>query len=266
MVTIKDIYQWCDNSYENAPHPPRDSNLTPLQHIEWEKQNAKLIDDYKNRTFVGENLTATPARIGEIFDEKIDAGATYPERLKDCYFKMFPSQPKQNMVLYIHYELFFGKFLYETVKQIYNNSWIEFEGKIISFEYYTRESTDNWESNSRHYILKINLSEIKVINEPTLSPSLLGVKSIPFQIDNSSKCFIATAAFGNQDIIEVIQLRNYRDNVLKKSFAGRCFIFTYSFLSPPIAFVIKQNNWLRRLTRSILRKIILPIILKYFPI
>jgi hypothetical protein len=80
-----------------------------------------------------------------------------------------------------------------------------------------------------------------------------------FYSNHKSDCFIATAAFGNQDITEVIQLREFRDKVLRNSVAGRCFISTYGVLSPPIAFVIRQSNWLRKATRSFLRRVVLPV-------
>ena len=115
----------------------------------------------------------------------------------------------------------------------------------------------------RIYNFKIKLSGIEVISEPSLSPSLLGAKPNPYyQTQNSSKCFIATAAFGHQDVIEVIQLREFRDNILRNSFAGRCFIFTYGILSPPLASIIRESNWLRKITRRFLRKFVLPIIKK----
>ena len=265
MMTIKDIYQWCDNSYEKEPSA-RDLNLTPLQLLEWEKQNSKAIMDYKNRSLVGEKLIAAPAYLTRINIDSILAGATYPCEFIDKHYIMFPNSTYQLADLNVIYELLFDETLYETVKGIYNFCWIEFEGEIISFNYSTSEGYDSgytYVKGKRNYFLKIKLSGIKVINKPYLSPSLLGVKSIQNQTnnpsDNSSKCFIATAAFGNQDIIEVIQLREYRDNVLRKSLLGRCFISVYCVLSPTIALVIRQSNWLRKITRMFLRKFVLPL-------
>ena len=135
---------------------------------------------------------------------------------------------------------------------------IEFEGEILSF---IRDSGFSAGSGIQlHdlcYIIKLRLSRIKIIKTNHLHEDLL--HDTPYK---KSKCFIATAAFGSQDISEVIQLREYRDNVLRNSFAGRCFITTYNFISPPIALLIGESNLLRKVTRKFLRKVVLPMTTK----
>ena len=42
---------------------------------------------------------------------------------------------------------------------------------------------------------------------------------------NKSTCFIATAAFGSPIADEVIVLRNWRDQILMRTFIGQKFIF-----------------------------------------
>ena len=73
---------------------------------------------------------------------------------------------------------------------------------------------------------------------------------------SSDPCYIATAVYGSYDAGEVVALRNFRDNVLKKSFLGRLFIKTYYTLSPPVADYLKNAETLNSWTRNILDRLV----------
>ena len=70
--------------------------------------------------------------------------------------------------------------------------------------------------------------------------------------NSSSSCFIATVVYGDVEAPEVITLRAFRDNVLKKSAWGRSFIATYYRLSPPIAEWLKTKPRISTAVRSAL--------------
>lgn len=57
-----------------------------------------------------------------------------------------------------------------------------------------------------------------------------------------SGCFIATAATGSYDHPKVVLLRLFRDDILKKHFAGRLFIRMYYRISPPLAQYIENSE------------------------
>lgn len=250
MVTIKDIYTRFDGPIKNMPPPPFDLNLTPLQLIEWKKQNPQVLKDYESFP-VGRKLLSTPALISKIYADSIIARAVYHGSINDNLF------PRETCVsdLEISFTLEFDEKLYETVKQFYNDSWIEFEGEILSFRYDTYVDSEGFPY--RGYTFNVKLTGIKVISKPFLSPSSL----LGYNKPSTTKCFIATAAYGNQYIAEVILLREFRDNVLINSFIGRTFISAYGVLSPPIAFVIRKSNWLRKVTRIFLSSVVLPFII-----
>ena len=63
-------------------------------------------------------------------------------------------------------------------------------------------------------------------------------------------CFIATAAYGSPGAGQIDVLRDFRDEVLAKSEAGRDYIGFYYAASPPIAAYIAKHEWLRRLVRE----------------
>ncbi len=71
-----------------------------------------------------------------------------------------------------------------------------------------------------------------------------------------SRCFIATAAFEAPVAYEVQYLRVYRDQVLKKTYFGRKFIYFYYKLSPAIAAFLDNTKWLKPPVRAILRFLI----------
>jgi hypothetical protein len=72
-------------------------------------------------------------------------------------------------------------------------------------------------------------------------------------------CFVATATYGDEDLIEVRLLRDFRDAVLSRSAAGRLFVRCYYRLAPYPAWVVERVPPLRRLARLTLDKIVVQI-------
>tara|TARA_B100000427_G_scaffold190471_1_gene158287 strand:- start:1400 stop:2050 length:651 start_codon:yes stop_codon:yes gene_type:complete len=67
-------------------------------------------------------------------------------------------------------------------------------------------------------------------------------------------CFIATATMGNYDHPVVMDLRTFRDETLKRSIAGRIFIYFYYKIGPLFASIIEQSRTLRNLSFKFLIK------------
>jgi hypothetical protein len=61
----------------------------------------------------------------------------------------------------------------------------------------------------------------------------------------SGGCFVATAAYGDYDAPEVVFLRRYRDESLRKGVLGRAFIQAYYAVSPPLARLVTKSELLR---------------------
>ena len=68
----------------------------------------------------------------------------------------------------------------------------------------------------------------------------------------SSLCFVASAAYGSPDHPMVLALREFRDNVLARSPAGRAFTGWYYRNGPALAAVIKNRPMLRTAARIML--------------
>lgn len=64
-------------------------------------------------------------------------------------------------------------------------------------------------------------------------------------------CFIATAAYGAEDCIDVQVLRSFRDQVLLRSMLGTAFVQVYYHISPPIARMVESSDILRIVLRSL---------------
>ena len=69
-------------------------------------------------------------------------------------------------------------------------------------------------------------------------------------------CFVATAAYGTRNHPDVVMLREFRDNVLVKSWAGRRFVKAYWVAGPLMAKFIKPDRSSGRLMRVLLRPLI----------
>jgi len=69
-------------------------------------------------------------------------------------------------------------------------------------------------------------------------------------------CFIATAAFGSYDYVDVIILRAFRDKYLLTNEWGREFVKFYYRHSPPIAHFIEKDEGLKTLVRIALKPLV----------
>lgn len=73
---------------------------------------------------------------------------------------------------------------------------------------------------------------------------------------NGGGCFIVTAVYGDPMASEVVSLREFRDETLKKYRLGRAFITAYYKTSPPIASWLLKKPKLSHVVRSVLNQAI----------
>ena len=72
-------------------------------------------------------------------------------------------------------------------------------------------------------------------------------------------CFIATAAYGSYLHPKVAELRSFRDRYLLTNAPGRLFVALYYRLSPPVARVIGEHEWMRGGVRLLLLPVVLAV-------
>jgi hypothetical protein len=72
----------------------------------------------------------------------------------------------------------------------------------------------------------------------------------------ASRCFIATASFGDENAPEVLVLRRWRDECLATNFVGRKLVSVYYDLSPNLAETISESDTARSVTRAVLAPVV----------
>ncbi len=82
------------------------------------------------------------------------------------------------------------------------------------------------------------------------------VSSTPKSSSSNSGCYIATMAYGDYDHPQVIILRQFRDEVLDQSPAGKWFIRTYYRLSPKLVARLKNKKSINIIIRKTLNQFI----------
>ena len=63
-------------------------------------------------------------------------------------------------------------------------------------------------------------------------------------------CYIATCVYGSYDAPEVLTLRRFRDEILKKHMLGRAFIRCYYAISPHLVKCFGESEWFHRFWRK----------------
>ena len=69
---------------------------------------------------------------------------------------------------------------------------------------------------------------------------------------NNEGCYIATCVYGSYDCPQVLTLRCFRDNTLKKHLVGRAFIKMYYALSPKLVKAFGQTQPFQHFFRRVL--------------
>ena len=67
---------------------------------------------------------------------------------------------------------------------------------------------------------------------------------------NGEGCYIATCVYGSYDAPEVLTLRRFRDEILKKHMLGRAFIRCYYAISPHLVKCFGESEWFHRFWRK----------------
>lgn len=78
-----------------------------------------------------------------------------------------------------------------------------------------------------------------------------------FRVLHRSGCFVATVTYGDEDIVEVIFLRAFRDTVLSRSEVGRVAIWAYYHLGPFAARAVEITPFVKPVCRRILDTIVI---------
>lgn len=116
-------------------------------------------------------------------------------------------------------------------------------------------------SNATTVDILVNVGSTKVVTHAAIVSSAtteanaldntVSYETLPVVADSSSSnCFIATAAYGSPFGSEVSALRKFRDQYLLANKPGQLFVDLYYQLSPSVADMIRQDNFIRAMVRG----------------
>jgi hypothetical protein len=117
------------------------------------------------------------------------------------------------------------------------------------------ESEGNQETAMRwlHHASNAEVSELDSdslsAQSKMIAQNELAQRTRPPESAQKGGCFIATAVYGSHDAAEVRFLRQFRDEVLFKTFSGRLFISFYYSFSPYAAEVTRKSEYLKKLIK-----------------
>jgi tetratricopeptide (TPR) repeat protein len=145
-----------------------------------------------------------------------------------------------------HWEYYKKAFEYARYSLKINNS-VENKKQILNLiKEVVNESKNHFDKNTKPELEKIRkqiIEEIKEEEPGFIEPTFEGDKG---------GCFIATVAYGSYNHPSVLMLREFRDNKLSKTKAGRMCINLYYQFGPKLAKAIGKFDLLKRTARNII--------------
>lgn len=115
-----------------------------------------------------------------------------------------------------------------------------------------------------------------VASNPNTSPKVLEIlakdmessvrNSVSSNTQKAKKCFIATAVYGSDMTFQVIVLRSFRDQVLRRYILGKWFIAAYDNVFPPLARFIENKPLIKNIVRRLVLDPLVRFINRIFPI
>jgi ribosomal protein L7/L12 len=131
--------------------------------------------------------------------------------------------------------------------------------KLAAVKLY-KDATGKGLAESKDYVDSLQVHGFKTASNPLTPPSFsTSSKKRDTQVDDlvkdqnsktKSGCFIATACYGDYDAREVLVLRQFRDERLMQSTAGKIFVRFYYAVSPFIAKQIDKSDRLKNYVRK----------------
>jgi len=141
---------------------------------------------------------------------------------------------------------------YTTHIDVGNATSCVINGLLAGLTYYFAATAYDGSGNESDYSAAVSYT---VPQAPAPAPSPSGAAAS----GGGGGCFIATAAFGSYQALEVILLQKFRDRILLASEPGRLLVEFYYRVSPPIAAFISQDELLKRAVRLTLKPLIFSI-------
>ena len=116
------------------------------------------------------------------------------------------------------------------------------------------ENFEKYLSEKENVIYAVNEGKIKAWCEQLQSDKKEKIEKMIKE--RKEGCYIATCVYGSYDCPQVLILRRFRDNTLRKTWYGRTFIKCYYAISPTLVKWFGGTRWFRNFWKSTLDKMI----------
>lgn len=83
-----------------------------------------------------------------------------------------------------------------------------------------------------------------------------GAGDMRIESKSGATCFVASAAYGDPNHVDVMYLRSFRDEVLVKNLLGRTFIDIYWKIGPQLAKFVAKSGSLRKYSKLLISQLV----------
>lgn len=244
------------------------SSNSSINYLESAQKLTKLADSVAVGKLAKDRVKDSLATLEDMKDQEINEAILALQSVKDAYErnKSEINAQVRSMPLGYNQTINWTKVNAMIEESIDWNKVVELIKKVIPLSSVEKIKASQKTSKINNYktlvefifskLSRFQINEVKYICYwKDVSPILTSTKNVASKKAKDG-CYIATMAYGDYDHPQVMELRKFRDDFLRKSLLGRSFIDLYYKYSPSLVERLKNKKYINSLVRNVLDQFI----------